>query len=38
MWLAIDIAMPVVMFGFFCGILPSMAAARKDPVEALHYE
>lgn len=37
-WLAIDIAVPVVMFGFFCGILPSMAAARKDPVEALHYE
>ena len=36
--LAMDIAMPVVMFGFFCGILPSMAAARKDPVEALHYE
>jgi ABC-type lipoprotein release transport system permease subunit len=36
--LAVDIAMPVVMFGFFCGILPSMAAARKDPVEALHYE
>lgn len=38
LWLAIDIAVPVVMFGFFCGILPSMAAARKDPVEALHYE
>jgi ABC-type lipoprotein release transport system permease subunit len=36
--LTVDIAMPVVMFGFFCGILPSMAAARKDPVEALHYE
>ena len=38
LWLAIDIAAPVVMFGFFCGILPSLAAARKDPVEALHYE
>lgn len=36
--LAVNIAAPVVMFGFFCGILPSMAAARKDPVEALHYE
>ena len=36
--LAMDVAVPVVMFGFFCGILPSMAAARKDPVEALHYE
>ncbi|MCB9896210.1 MAG: FtsX-like permease family protein [Planctomycetes bacterium] len=36
--LAVDVAAPVVMFGFFCGILPSMAAARKDPVEALHYE
>lgn len=36
--LATDIAVPVIMFGFFCGILPSMAAARKDPVEALHYE
>ena len=38
LWLAVDIAVPVVMFGFFCGILPSLAAARKDPVEALHYE
>lgn len=38
LWLAVDIAVPVVMFGFFCGILPSMVAARKDPVEALHYE
>ncbi|MEZ5992020.1 MAG: FtsX-like permease family protein [Planctomycetota bacterium] len=38
LWLAMDVAVPVVMFGFFCGILPSMAAARKDPVEALHYE
>ncbi|MBZ0137360.1 MAG: FtsX-like permease family protein [Planctomycetes bacterium] len=38
LWLALDVAVPVVMFGFFCGILPSMAAARKDPVEALHYE
>lgn len=36
--LATNIAVPVIMFGFFCGILPSMAAARKDPVEALHYE
>jgi ABC-type lipoprotein release transport system permease subunit len=36
--LALDIAAPVVLFSFGCGILPAQLAARKDPVEALHYE
>lgn len=37
-WLAMDIAVPVVMFSFFCGIMPAMSAARKDPVEALQHD
>lgn len=36
--LALDIGAPVVLFSFGCGILPAQLAARKDPVEALHYE
>ncbi|MCC6464616.1 MAG: hypothetical protein IT463_04670 [Planctomycetes bacterium] len=36
--LALDIAAPVVLFSFGCGILPARLAAQKDPVEALHYE
>lgn len=36
--LAMNIAAPVVLFSFGCGILPATMAARKDPVEALHYE
>jgi ABC-type antimicrobial peptide transport system permease subunit len=29
---------PVVLFSFLCGIYPALLAAKKDPVEALHYE
>lgn len=36
--LAINIAVPAVLWSFACGILPALAAARKDPVEALHNE
>lgn len=36
--LAADISIPTVLWSFFCGILPSIAAARKDAVEALHHE
>jgi ABC-type lipoprotein release transport system permease subunit len=36
--LALGIGAPVVLFSFGCGIMPAMIAARKDPVEALHYE
>jgi ABC-type lipoprotein release transport system permease subunit len=36
--LAVDVAAPVVLFSFFCGIFPALAAAAKDPVEALHHE
>ncbi len=36
--LSMNIAAPVVLFSFGCGILPATMAARKDPVEALHYE
>ena len=36
--LAVNIAVPAVLWSFACGILPALAAARKDPVEALHNE
>lgn len=36
--LALNIGAPVVLFSFGCGIIPALIAARKDPVEALHYE
>ncbi|MCC6574998.1 MAG: FtsX-like permease family protein [Planctomycetes bacterium] len=36
--LALDIAVPAVLWSFGCGILPALAAARKDPIEALHNE
>jgi ABC-type lipoprotein release transport system permease subunit len=38
LWLAINIAVPAVLWSFACGILPALSAARKDPVEALHHE
>ncbi|MBP9891846.1 MAG: FtsX-like permease family protein [Planctomycetes bacterium] len=37
-WLAINIAVPAVLWSFACGILPALSAARKDPIEALHHE
>lgn len=33
-----NVTAPVVLFSFLCGIYPALLAARKDPVEALHYE
>ncbi len=36
--LAINIAVPAVLWSFACGILPALSAARKDPIEALHHE
>lgn len=36
--LALDVTAPVVLFSFLCGIYPALLAAKKDPVEALHYE
>ncbi|MCK6440337.1 MAG: hypothetical protein L6Q71_09075, partial [Planctomycetes bacterium] len=36
--LAANIAVPTVLWAFFCGIVPASMAARKSTVEALHYE
>jgi len=36
--LAISIGAPATLWAFFCGILPAMAASKKETVEALHYE
>lgn len=38
LWLAINVAVPAVLWSFACGILPALSAARKDPIEALHHE
>lgn len=36
--LAIGIGAPATLWAFFCGILPAVAASKKETVEALHYE
>lgn len=36
--LALNFAVPTVLWSFFCGILPASIAARKRVVESLHYE
>jgi lipoprotein-releasing system permease protein len=38
LWLCLEVAAPAVLWSFACGILPALAAARKDPIEALHHE